>query len=92
MTPTFRFAGPAYRAQLTVFDWSDSLASLRHQPTTFCVRVLPQRANRYCAFALGSQPYYGESVEDAWAAVRSYVPAAEFPSKLQKYLVKENQP
>lgn len=82
----FRFDGPEWRVKLTVYDWTDSVPAFRGKPTTFCVQVLPQSANRYHAFALGSQPYYGESIDTAWDTVRSYVRAARFPRQMRKYL------
>jgi hypothetical protein len=82
---TYRVDGILYRVQLVVFDFSEAPASLQ-QPTTFSAKALPQSAHPYTAYSHGDLLYYGESLEDAIAAIEARLGKIELHKSLEKYL------
>ena len=81
----FRFNGPSYRVQLTVYDWSDSVDAFKDDPTTFCVKILSKATHVNTKFSSGECVYYGKSSMEAWEHVRRYVPEAKVNRPLKKY-------
>jgi hypothetical protein len=81
----YRVDGILHRVQLTVFDFSEGPASLR-KPTTFSAIALPQSEHPSTAYSHGNHLYYGESLEDAIAAIEARLGKIELHQSLAKYL------
>jgi hypothetical protein len=69
--------GPKYRVQILCLDLTgpDVPQSIRRERPNWCVRVLPADANRYHAFSLGRQVYWGDDPDHAWDVATFYTPS-----------------
>lgn len=89
------FHGPTYRAQIWIFDYSDSqgiLASWKNKPTSFAVSRLGQQYPRSASFSsAGDQVYYGTNYQQAVKCASAIVHkdiSGELPKEWKRY---ENQ-
>lgn len=79
------FVGKHHRAQVVVFDYSDS-PTFRHEPPKFKVSVLPWHAHPTTSFSNGKRVYWGTDFAAAWKQVTKVAPHSAIPNEWCKYL------
>ena len=86
------FFGPSHRVQLRVFDFTTegTPLAMRQPRPQFAVRVLPNESHRMTKYSLGELAYYGTDPDDAWDAMRRFVPdmLEQCPPELRDYFTR----
>lgn len=81
--------GVGARAQIQVIDLTGESVSpsIRKERPTVSAYILPSSANRFTAFSLGEQVYWGHNVEDCITVIKEKLKlaAVELPNSFSKY-------